>query len=168
MVDKPSINTPAPGSAGTYDERLRAERRYRSLLEFLPYPVCVFGLDSTVTYVNPAFTKVLKWTLDELEGKRIPFVPDHFLEETRQGMKRLFQEKIVHEVETKRLTKDGRILDLIFDAAVFMKNPMNPRVLWRFSGTLRAKNALTVPIKPFFGLPKHSTSFKAWTNSWTI
>ena len=85
------MNTPAPGSDGTYDEGLRAERRYRSLLEFLPYPVCVFGLDSTVTYVNPAFTKVLKWTLDELEGKRIPFVPDHLLEETHQGLKRLFQ-----------------------------------------------------------------------------
>lgn len=116
-----SLKTPSPPETAA-----NAEQRYRALLEFLPYPVSVFALDSTVVYVNPAFTKVLKWTLPELAGKRIPFVPDFLLEETRQGMKRLFRDQVVHEVETQRYTKDGRLLDLIFDAAVFYEKPDEP------------------------------------------
>ncbi|UCF95189.1 MAG: PAS domain S-box protein [Desulfobacterales bacterium] len=97
----------------------RAEQRYRAFLEFLPDPVFVFNLDSTVSYLNPAFEKVFGWTLAELEGKIIPFVPDSQKEETRIGIQRLFQDKVIHGFETKRLTKDGRILDILIDGAIF-------------------------------------------------
>ena len=103
-----------------------AERRYRAFLEFLPDPVFVLNLDATVSYLNPAFVKVFGWTAEELEGRRIPFVPDHLKEETRQGTRRLFKEKIVHGFETKRLTKDGRILDILLDAAIFYEEENEP------------------------------------------
>jgi PAS domain S-box-containing protein len=60
----------------------RAEQRYRAFLEFLPDPVFVFNLDNTVYYLNPAFEKVFGWTLKELEGKIIPFVPEDSKEDT--------------------------------------------------------------------------------------
>jgi len=104
----------------------RAERRYRALLDFLPDPVFVFNLDGTVSYVNPAFVKVFGWTLKELEGRRIPFVPDAFKEETRRGTRRLLEEKVAHEGETKRLTKDGRVLDIVLDAAIFYESENEP------------------------------------------
>ena len=59
-----------------YEASRRAENRYRAFLKFLPDPVFVFNLDSTVVYLNPAFEKVFGWTLKELKGKHIPFVPD--------------------------------------------------------------------------------------------
>ncbi|CAB1064309.1 Serine phosphatase RsbU, regulator of sigma subunit [Olavius sp. associated proteobacterium Delta 1] len=98
----------------------RAERRYRAFLSFLPDPVFVFNMDHTVSYLNPAFEKVFGWTLEELEGKIIPsFVPDEMKEKTRLGIKQLFEEKALHGFETKRRTKDGRVLDIIIDGAIF-------------------------------------------------
>jgi PAS domain S-box-containing protein len=104
----------------------RAERLYRSLLDFLPDPVFVFNLDSTVAYLNPAFVKVFGWSLEELEGKKIPFVPDFLKEETRQGIHRLFEEKVIYNFETKRLTRDGRLLDIILNGALFYDKDNQP------------------------------------------
>jgi len=109
-----------------YEASRRAENRYRAFLKFLPDPVFVFNLDSTVVYLNPAFEKVFGWTLKELKGKHIPFVPDFLKEETRQGIQRMFQEKVVQDLETKRLTKDGRLLDIIIDGAVFLDENNEP------------------------------------------
>ena len=104
----------------------RAEKRFRALLEFLPDPVFAFNLDSTVSYLNPAFERVFGWTLKELEGKIIPFVPDTHKEQTSKGVERLFKEKIISGFETKRLTKDGRLLDIIVDGALFYDEEGEP------------------------------------------
>ncbi len=104
----------------------RAERRYRAFLEFLPDPVFVFKMDNTVSYLNPAFEKVFGWTFKELEGKIIPFVPENSKEKTKDGIQQLFKEKAIHGFETKRLTKDGRLLDIIIDGAIFYDVDGNP------------------------------------------
>jgi len=65
------------------DEALRkSERRYRILLDFVPYPMGVFTMEGFPIYLNPSFTKVFGWKLDELEGKKIPFVPEEAKKET--------------------------------------------------------------------------------------
>jgi PAS domain S-box-containing protein len=97
----------------------RAEQRYRAFLNFLPDPVFVFNLDSTVSYLNPAFEKVFGWSLEELKGKIIPFVPEESRAQTREGLARLYREKVIHNFETRRLTKDGRLLDIVIDGAIF-------------------------------------------------
>ena len=109
-----------------YEASRRAEIRYRAFLEFLPDPVFVFNLDSTVSYLNPAFERTFGWTLAELEGRKIPFVPEDRKEETRQGIQRLFGEKVIHGFETQRLTKDGRLLDIVLDGAIFYDEDNRP------------------------------------------
>ncbi|MBN2123599.1 MAG: PAS domain S-box protein [Deltaproteobacteria bacterium] len=102
------------------EEALRtSERRYRTLLDFIPYPVAVFDLDGRVTYLNPGFTEVFGWGLEELEGKRIPFIPPELRKETIRKMKELFEKKMLLRHETKRLTRDGRILDVSIRAAFY-------------------------------------------------
>jgi PAS domain S-box-containing protein len=109
------------------EEALRlSERRQRALLNFEPYPIVVFSLDGRVSYLNPAFTETFGWTLDELENKRIPFVPPGLEQETREGIKRLYAEKVIMHFETRRLTKDGRILDVVIRAAVFFESKDEP------------------------------------------
>jgi len=105
-----------------YEASRLAEARYRTLLEFVPYPMVVFTLDGKVSYLNPAFTETFGWTLTELEGKYIPYVPPGLEEETKQSIKRLFKEKFIRRHETKRLTKDGRILDVAMRGAVFSES----------------------------------------------
>jgi len=104
----------------------QAEQRYRAFLNFLPDPVFVFNLDSTVSYLNPAFESVFGWTLAELQGKIIPFVPEDCKAQTREGLARLYREKIIHNFETKRLTKDGRLLDIVIDGAIFYDENNQP------------------------------------------
>jgi len=98
---------------------LSVEQRYRAFLEFLPDPVFVFNLDNTVSYLNPAFETVFGWSLAELEGKIIPFVPESAKDQTRLGIEKLYSEKVIHGFETQRLTKDGRLLDILVDGAIF-------------------------------------------------
>ncbi|MBC8420835.1 MAG: GAF domain-containing protein [Desulfobacterales bacterium] len=96
-----------------------SERRYRTVLDFAPYPIVVFTLDGLVTYLNPAFTEIFGWTLDELEGRRIPYVPPDLEIDIPHDIKRLFSEKTILRHETRRMTKDGRIIDVIMRATVF-------------------------------------------------
>jgi PAS domain S-box-containing protein len=104
----------------------KSERRLRALLDFEPYPIVVFTLDGNVSYLNPAFSETFGWTLEELEGKRIPFVPPGLEEQTREGIERLMQERVISRDETQRLTKEGRILDVVIRAAVFAESRDEP------------------------------------------
>jgi PAS domain S-box-containing protein len=96
-----------------------SEARYRTLLDFIPYPMVVFTIDSRVMYLNPAFTRIFGWTLDELQGKQIPYIPPGREEETQKIIQRLFQEKFIPKVTTQRLTKDGRVLDVNMSGSVY-------------------------------------------------
>ena len=109
-----------------YEASRRAEMRYRALLDFLPDPIVVLSMAGKVVYVNPAFVKVFGWTLEELEGKRIPFVPEDLRQKSRSDLKRLLREKFVHGYETRRLTKDGRVMDVIIGAALFYEEGDKP------------------------------------------
>ena len=126
IADQHELEASQRRSQELYRASRRAERRYRAFLEFLPDPVFVFNLDQTVSYLNPAFEKVFGWTLAELEGRRIPFVPDSEKEATRAGIKKLFVDRVLHGFETRRLTKDGRVLDIVVDGAIFYDVEENP------------------------------------------
>jgi len=109
------------------EEALRqSEKRYRTLLDFAPYPIVVFTLDGKVSYLNPAFSEVFGWTLDDLEGSPIPYVPRGLEHETTQKIKELFKNKVILREETKRMTKDGRVLDVILRAVVFSVSQEEP------------------------------------------
>ena len=109
-----------------YRASRRAEKRSRNLLDFTPYPLVVFSTDSRVTYLNPAFTKTFGWSLDELRGEIIPFIPVDLREEISQAYNRLLREKIILRQESRRLTKDGRVLDVIMRAAFFSNEKGEP------------------------------------------
>jgi len=95
----------------------KARRRTRNLLDFVPYPMVVFTLGGKVSYVNPAFTEVFGWTLEELIGKSIPFIPQGLKEQTLDDLRRLLRNKD-DTIETQRMTKDGSILDVIIRGQV--------------------------------------------------
>ncbi len=97
----------------------QAEQRYRTLLDFLPDPIFVLNPQSRVTYLNPAFVSVFGWTMAELKGRRIPFIPEDRKEETRRGSSKLFREKVIRGFETQRLTKSGHVIDVRLNAALF-------------------------------------------------
>ncbi len=114
-----------------YEESRKAEEVYRSLIHSSADAIVLYDLLGNVKYISPVFTQLFGWTQTELEGKKIPFVP----ESETESMLFLIEEvvrkgKPVHGFETRRLTKDGRILDVSASASHFDDHEGKP------SGTL--------------------------------
>lgn len=101
-----------------------SEKRYRTLLDFAPYPVATFTLDGKVTYLNPAFTEVFGWTLADMRNGTAGFVPPDLAPETSQMLKTLFKERVVTRYVTRRMSKNGRVLDVIARGAVYSEDQM--------------------------------------------
>ena len=94
------------------------QNRVHSLLKFLPDPVLAFSLDNKVEYINPEFEKVFGWTLKEVKGKNIKFIPDNAINQTKERMKQLLKNRSSYNFETQRYTKDGRILDILINGSI--------------------------------------------------
>ena len=97
-----------------------SETRYRSFLESSPDPIVIYDLDGLTQFVNPAFEKTFGWSGAELAGKRIDFVPPQSLQETTEAIRQLKVGKDVTLMETRRRTRDGRLLDVQLSSAVYL------------------------------------------------
>ena len=104
-----------------FEAKRKARRRTRNLFDFVPYPMVVFSSSGNVTYVNPAFTHVFGWPLEDLIGRKIPYFPPGYEGEAKESVKR-FKEDADATIETKRMTKDGRILDVIIRGQLSSEN----------------------------------------------
>ena len=96
-----------------------SEERYRSLLGSSPDPVVVYDMQGNATYVNPAFTATFGFTPEELMGKRIDFVPEESLPETRLAIQQMKKGNKINLFETKRFTKQGAVLDVQISSTLY-------------------------------------------------
>ncbi|WP_300462525.1 PAS domain S-box protein [Desulfobacula sp.] len=91
-----------------------ASRNHKRFLRFLPYPVLVRDAKERITYLNPAFTDTFGWTLEELKGQEgRQYVPEVLRDELKSKIETLPDKKSVLQFNTKRLTKTGKLLDVI-------------------------------------------------------
>ncbi|MEW5722754.1 MAG: PAS domain S-box protein [Thermodesulfobacteriota bacterium] len=101
------------------EEALRqSEERYRLLLDASPDAITVYDHEGKVTYVNPAFAQTFGWTIEELAGRGIDFVPPHEMAKTAEAVARTLRGETVL-LESQRLTRDGRLLDIQLKTAIF-------------------------------------------------
>lgn len=129
-TEKPASSQESPDlpkiTMELYQESRLAQKRLNTLLKFLPDPVFASNLDNKVEYINPAFEKVFGWTLEEIKGKHINFIPEHLYDQAKRGMKQLYKDKAVHDFETQRYTKDGRILDIVINGSILYDEQGHP------------------------------------------
>ena len=105
------------------EEKLKAgEERLRAILEANPDPTVVYNGTGLTTYLNPAFSRVFGWTWEELKDRRIPFVPEDQRALSISMIKELYAEGRPIQFETRRLTRDGRTIDVVISAAA-IKGP---------------------------------------------
>ncbi|MEA3280355.1 MAG: PAS domain S-box protein, partial [Thermodesulfobacteriota bacterium] len=94
----------------------------RATLEANPNPAIVYDNVGHPLYLSPAFTKVFGWSFDELKEQKIPFVPVDQKKLTASKIKELFTYRESVKFLTKRLTKQGKLLDVYVSAAILDKS----------------------------------------------
>ncbi len=104
----------------------KSEERHRTVLEAAPDPVIVRDMAGRVIYLNPAFSRVFGWGLDECQNRTIDFVPNENQPETQQFLARIHQGASFSGVETRRFTKSGQVVDVSISGAVFFDAEGNP------------------------------------------
>ncbi|MBA4366022.1 MAG: hypothetical protein C0403_00080 [Desulfobacterium sp.] len=110
-----------------YEESKKAEEVYRSLIHSSADAIVIYDLEGKVKYLSPAFTKIFGWTIEELEGNKIPFIPESEVEATETVVKNvIFHGKPCQGFMTKRFTKDSRLLDISYSASRFDDHEGNP------------------------------------------
>jgi len=77
------------------------QNRRHSLLKFLPDPILALSLDNKVEYINPEFEKVFGWTLKEVKGKNIKFIPDNAIDQTKERMKHVEKPSDLPQIQPK-------------------------------------------------------------------
>ena len=107
-------------------ELFESEQRHRSLLDASADPLVVYDMERRVTYLNPAFSQTFGWSFDELKGEPINFVPEENWQETEEAIDRMLQGEKVQLFETRRLTKDGRLLDIQLSTSLFLDRDGHP------------------------------------------
>ncbi len=110
-----------------YEEAKRAEELYRSLLHSSADAIVIYDLRGRVKYLSPVFTKLFGWTFEELKGRRIPFVPDSEQAASYEIIRNVVDKgELCHGFETRRYTKDGRLVDISISGSRFEDHEGNP------------------------------------------
>jgi PAS domain S-box-containing protein len=110
-----------------YKRSKRGEDLYRSLIKSSADAIVIYDLTGAAIYVSDAFTRIFGWTREEVVGQRIPFVPESELETSLQGIAKLIRDgEPVSGFETRRNTKDGRVLDVSVSSSRYHDHEGNP------------------------------------------
>ena len=105
---------------------IKSEERHRTVLEAAPDPVIVKDMNERVIYLNPAFTRVFGWTLEESRNRTIDFVPEESRSITGEFMAQIKKGISFSGVETRRHTKSGQTVDVSISGAVFLDGHGRP------------------------------------------
>jgi PAS domain S-box-containing protein len=112
-------------------ERLAAERVVReaesratatsqtlqALIDAAPQPMIVLDRDWRVTRWNDASEALFGWSKDEVIGHPVPFIPDDQAQSVDEWRAGLAQGTIGKPIETVRLRKDGKPVDVLLAVA---------------------------------------------------
>jgi len=95
-----------------------SEERIKTIFEASPDPVVIYDIEGHPEYLNPAFTNVFGWVIDELRSRKIPFVPDDQMALTTEKIKELYRSGKPIRFECRRFSKSGALIDILISAAV--------------------------------------------------
>jgi len=102
-----------------FEESYRTSEVYRSLLNSSADAIVIYDLKGRVRFVNPSFTRIFGWPLEELAGRRIPFVPESEREASMAEIRKVLSGTPSANFETRRLDKQGRLLDIALSGSRF-------------------------------------------------
>jgi len=102
------------------------EERMRFWLENIPIPIAIYDPEGGVQFLNSAFVATFGWSMEEMRGKRMPFVPEHRKAELPGVLHNLLTVG-KDAFETERMTKDGHLLDIFIRTGMARAPDGTPR-----------------------------------------
>ena len=105
---------------------IKLEENFLQFMNAMPEPVVLYDTEMRAIYFNPAFVETFGWSLDELFGKHIEYIPEDRLTETYNVIRRIQKGEKVKSFETVRLTKDGRMLAVRLSASLVRGQDQSP------------------------------------------
>ncbi len=113
-----------------YKESKKAEDVYRSLLNSSADAIVIYDLEGRTTYINPSFTEIFGWTIEEVRGRRIPFLPEFERHATMNIITELLENGTpCRGFVTRRFTKDGRLRYVSISASRYHDHKGRPEGL---------------------------------------
>jgi PAS domain S-box-containing protein len=106
-------------------DRDRIDGTARSVIECAADAILALGPDRTVTLWNPAAEALFGWSAAEVVGLAPPFVPEELRAEHNAVLERVASGGQV-SFATRRLRKDGAVLDLRIDASRMLDGTGEP------------------------------------------
>ena len=99
-----------------------SEDKLNAIFKAIPDPIVVYDNNEYPRYINHAFNQVFGLTLKELQERNFPFIPDDEKEKNYKKTIELYGDRKPVSLETKRLTKDGDILDFFINASLIERH----------------------------------------------
>ncbi len=124
-----------------YEDSKTSEALYRSLLNAAADAIAITTCKGQVSYVNPSFTRLFGWPLEELAERRLPFAMGFEADPASPECTALVGEgqPIVHLL-TKRPTRTGALLDVSLSAARYTDHRGRPAgIIWSYRDLTEAK-----------------------------
>ena len=110
-----------------YEESKKAEEVYRSLINSSADAIVISDLNGKTSYVSPSFTEVFGWSLDEIQGQEIPFMPRTVQAEHDYMISEIVKSgNACQDIETRRYTKDHRLLEVSLSVSRYDDHEGNP------------------------------------------
>ena len=101
-----------------YEASRMREHLYHSCLAASPDAIVIYDEHGNTRYVSPSFTQMFGWTSEDVQGFRIPYVPDSELHHTHHLIDRVWRDGFtLSATEATRYTKDGRLLTVSMSAS---------------------------------------------------
>ncbi|MCP3875299.1 MAG: PAS domain S-box protein [Desulfobacteraceae bacterium] len=100
-------------------ELQKRRNKYLSATNAVPDPIIFYDLHGKVTYLNPAFTRVFEWTMEDILNKKIDFVPEENKEKTQKLIQQMLEGEKILSHETKRFTKNRTLLDIQLSSSAY-------------------------------------------------
>ncbi|RXT06344.1 PAS domain S-box protein [Ammoniphilus sp. CFH 90114] len=101
---------------------VKQEQKYRSIFENSTHAIMVTDINGRVLDINPSFTNMYGWTLDEIIGECLPMVPDIFIDTVLQDNQKVAEGERIINKETFGKTKDGRLIDISLSVSSIIDN----------------------------------------------
>lgn len=117
LVGIPSVARDVTDRKQTEIALKKSEARYSNLVKSIPDGVVAYDPQGKATYANDGFVQLYGWSQEEIMGRSIGFVPPDEEQRTLAAWQKTFEgEKVL--LETKRMTKEGKLLDIQLRTAI--------------------------------------------------